>query len=113
MVNKALCGNGFAGLYILWVCQYLTSGMLFLVACVSSILYMQFESIKEGHKVGHSMLDEEDFDEYGQPYGDKAVGGEYEQGAVVLPDTAYDEPAASKYHHVEMTTQNEEPPPFD
>ena len=77
-------------------------------------MYMQFESMK--HRV-HADGEEEDLDEYGEPYVDSEK--EYAQGAVIQEGTVYDEPAAAKYQYaqneVEMTPQNEdqEPPSFD
>ena len=90
VMYDGLCGDVFDGLYILWICQFLTSGMLYFVMCVGAVLYLQFGHYTEGD--GRVYVDDEHVDEYGNAY-----SGEVEP-TVVTQKGDYDTPAAESYH---------------
>jgi hypothetical protein len=53
--NKAICGAGFQGIFLIWIAQFLTSGLLFFTTCYASILFAKF-----GHYSVH--IDDNDFE---------------------------------------------------
>ena len=95
-VNIGLCTNGFTGLFILWVCQFVTSGMLFIVMCIASVMFLQYHppiAAMEGEAVAYKEAE----------YLDDAPGA-FEEGNKDF----YEEPAGEQYHHdhdVEMVTK--------
>jgi len=99
VMYEGLCGEVFEGFYVLWVCQFLTSGMLFFVMCIGAILYLQFGHYTEGD--GRVYVEgEEPIDEYGNNYSD-----EVEQAAVIKEGN-YDTPAVESYHQKEPEMQS-------
>ena len=96
IVNIGLCSNGFSGLFILWICQFVTSGMLFIVMCIASVMFLQYHppiAAMEGEAVAYKEAE----------YLDDAPGA-IEEGNKDF----YEEPAGEQYHHdhdVEMVTK--------
>ena len=94
IVNIGLCTNGFSGLFILWVCQFVTSGMLFIVMCIASVMFLQYHppiAATEGEVIAYKEAEYLD-----------DVPGAIEEGNKDF----YEDPAGEQYHHdVEMVTK--------
>ena len=115
VMYDGLCGDFFEGFYILWVCQFLTSGMLFFVMCVGSVLYLQFGHYTEGDYGKVYVEGDEHVDEYGNSYGDEDVNH-----ASVTKEGDYDTPAVESYHQkepemqsMEISAPDNDDPPLD
>lgn len=108
-INKAwrgvmydgLCGDVFEGFYILWICQFLTAGILYFVMCIGAVLYLQFGHYEEGdyNKV-YVEGEEEAVDEYGNAY-----SGDVRRTAV-FQEGDYDTPVVENYHQKEPEMQS-------
>jgi hypothetical protein len=90
VVDVGFCTDLFGGFFILWVCQFATSGALFIVMCIASVMFLQYEApVDPEYTEGNSyeLPNPEEVDEKFK--GDVEMVGDY------------DNPAAENYHELE------------
>ena len=96
VVNQGLCTNGFTGFFILWLCQFVTSGMLFIVMCIASVLFLQYGGTQI---LADNTAEGDDYQEV------QRAQNNYD-------DQDYDQQAGDGYH-MEVEKGNNAPPALD
>ena len=96
VVNTGFCDNLFGGFFILWVCQFVTSGTIFIVMCIASVMFLQYEGPKIDPELEnqYAVAIDEDENYQQKQKGDIEMMGSGDYGK-------YEPPAAGEFHQLE------------
>lgn len=104
VVNTGFCDNLFGGFFILWVCQFVTSGMIFIVMCIASVMFLQYEGPK---------IDPEQETQYAVAVDEEENYQQKQKGDIEMMGSGnygkYEPPAAGQYHQLEAGGHPSEP----